>query len=295
MKRLTPFLFLLISAFIYPVFIQNAHAGTIGTNTIDSVTITVPACSGYAGRVLINYTVDGVNDRRLETTAPASSIGSNVGLSGAGSFDITHQFIPINPPDALPNGTIVTLTVRLTNIADTVLFDTEVIQFVCDTGEIVVDTDGDGVYDKDDNCPTIPNIDQADSDNNGVGDACDTPIEPPIETPEPVVGGVVMPQDYQFRFYWRTSNANGAVVGYATSGGLDVYCYSGGVSTLVMNITPTSTALSVDNAGCRMAFYVLDGGVYQLNVWSPDGKLYEIFATNRRFDNARIRHTDPTR
>lgn len=35
------------------------------------------------------------------------------------------------------------------------------------------DTDGDGVVDDDDNCPTTPNADQADKDNDGKGDACD--------------------------------------------------------------------------------------------------------------------------
>lgn len=35
------------------------------------------------------------------------------------------------------------------------------------------DTDGDGVCDADDNCPEHPNPSQADSDDDGVGDACD--------------------------------------------------------------------------------------------------------------------------
>ncbi|MBI3798168.1 MAG: peptidoglycan DD-metalloendopeptidase family protein [Deltaproteobacteria bacterium] len=36
-----------------------------------------------------------------------------------------------------------------------------------------VDSDGDGIPDEEDNCPTIPNPDQADSDGDGIGDACD--------------------------------------------------------------------------------------------------------------------------
>jgi hypothetical protein len=38
-----------------------------------------------------------------------------------------------------------------------------------------VDTDGDGVPDELDNCPTVPNADQKDSDFDGVGDACSSP------------------------------------------------------------------------------------------------------------------------
>lgn len=37
------------------------------------------------------------------------------------------------------------------------------------------DTDGDGVQDQIDNCPTVPNLTQSDSDADGRGDACDAP------------------------------------------------------------------------------------------------------------------------
>ncbi|MCC1483318.1 choice-of-anchor B family protein [Winogradskyella immobilis] len=40
------------------------------------------------------------------------------------------------------------------------------------------DDDGDGVPDDQDNCPLIPNADQADDDNNGVGNVCDARTQP---------------------------------------------------------------------------------------------------------------------
>src|SRR5262249_52132051 len=40
-----------------------------------------------------------------------------------------------------------------------------------DTG--LPDSDGDGVCDQKDDCPTVANADQSDADHDGVGDACD--------------------------------------------------------------------------------------------------------------------------
>lgn len=37
----------------------------------------------------------------------------------------------------------------------------------------VIDTDEDGIEDYQDNCPNVANVDQLDSDSNGIGDACD--------------------------------------------------------------------------------------------------------------------------
>jgi Putative Ig domain/Thrombospondin type 3 repeat len=45
--------------------------------------------------------------------------------------------------------------------------------------DTIIDTDGDGVPDAVDNCPTVPNPDQSDLDGNGIGDVCDSaPLGP---------------------------------------------------------------------------------------------------------------------
>ena len=44
---------------------------------------------------------------------------------------------------------------------------------ICYSGEIILDTDNDSIADFKDNCPTIANIDQSDSDRDGLGDLCD--------------------------------------------------------------------------------------------------------------------------
>ena len=43
----------------------------------------------------------------------------------------------------------------------------------CSLEDAVVDTDGDGVSDDDDNCPLVSNPDQTDTDGDGFGDACE--------------------------------------------------------------------------------------------------------------------------
>jgi hypothetical protein len=43
--------------------------------------------------------------------------------------------------------------------------------------QCVVDSDNDGVDDARDNCPTVANPDQKDTDNDGIGDACDKDID----------------------------------------------------------------------------------------------------------------------
>jgi len=83
--------------------------------------------------------------------------------------------------------------------------------------EVIVDSDGDGIEDSSDNCPTIPNPLQENVDGDGFGDACDTDDDddgipddldtnPTIQSggfadndPTPVTEGTISPGDQTIR------------------------------------------------------------------------------------------------
>jgi hypothetical protein len=76
---------------------------------------------------------------------------------------VTYE-IPVSSVPAVPRHESSSGHIRVT-------FDVKAIS----TGEGCpnnVDSDGDGVFDADDNCRSVPNPGQEDSDGDGVGDAC---------------------------------------------------------------------------------------------------------------------------
>ena len=83
-------------------------------------------------------------------------------------------------------------------------------------GPPVFEPDGDQDYvpDSRDNCPTVPNFDQRDSDGNGLGDACEGPPEAKfVSAPDPTCVGVKT----QFNATHAVAGKNGPIVNHKWS------------------------------------------------------------------------------
>ena len=128
---------------------------------------------------------DGINDYDEDGSPLDNCINiynpdqSDIDLDGIGDFcddDIDGDSVDNDNDNCvyIPNG------VNEDNQADS---DNDGIGDVCDDSNGVVDTDGDGINDKDesgrklDNCVNTPNPDQLDSDNDGYGDVCDNDVD----------------------------------------------------------------------------------------------------------------------
>lgn len=98
-------------------------------------------------------------------------------LQGSGEDGLVQVAFAAIPSGAMTDGEV-TVTVHAPSepylAFDYALLDTD----------RLADSDGDGIPGSIDNCPGIPNLDQADSDDDGVGDACDSCPDTPNPTQE---------------------------------------------------------------------------------------------------------------
>ena len=120
--------FLCASAVPTPVF----------ASSIDQMTVSVPACSGLAGRVDVTVNLTSATVWTTRETIVGGVSGSSGGgqwSGGPGAQTKALQYLP----GTVPAGTLITFLVNLyVDNSLAVLLDTEEITFYCDTGELYV-------------------------------------------------------------------------------------------------------------------------------------------------------------
>lgn len=82
------------------------------------------------------------------------------------------------------------------------------------------DKDHDGVPDFRDNCPSVPNPDQADTDHNGVGDACDEPWQKYMREhpPQPAPPPAPVPPPFNYKYIGTFGPATNPIATFTGNG-----------------------------------------------------------------------------
>lgn len=83
-------------------------------------------------------------------------------------------------------------------------------------GELIIDSDRDCISDAQDNCPSISNASQEDSDSDGIGDACDTP-NPTISSNPNLLAFSLKPDDTAYTETFNVWNSGDGEINYTIS------------------------------------------------------------------------------
>lgn len=120
---------------------------------------------GGLDKVEVSYTVNG------STWTEFNQIDGN--SNDDNDENGQWNFVTLNLPSSADNNTNFALRFdgEVSSGNDNVWIDDVTVSG--DAIVIIIDTDNDGVPDEDDNCPVIANQDQADTDDDGVGNACE--------------------------------------------------------------------------------------------------------------------------
>ncbi|MGD8637881.1 MAG: thrombospondin type 3 repeat-containing protein, partial [Nitrosopumilaceae archaeon] len=140
---------------------SNSEKSNFASSGIDpllpTVTLIKTLQSGDADVNSFGLTIDGVsvNSAETKTFSDGQTVEINeIGLEGYEFVSVSGEGCPTTLPGnvgPLSNGDSITCIITNT----------------------LIDSDNDGIPDADDNCPNVANPDQADTDGDGIGDACD--------------------------------------------------------------------------------------------------------------------------
>ncbi|SDE85888.1 Thrombospondin type 3 repeat-containing protein [Pricia antarctica] len=187
-----------------------------------------------------DYNANSIGDEALnlwlrDTSGAFQFIGSITGGANSVSIDLPANYISANSGLAFNGSSDWTGSEEVS--IDNVRF----------SATYIADTDGDGVDDSSDNCPTMANSDQSDIDGDGVGDVCDVDddndgILDIVECSTPATGIEI---STNIRYFSNVTNAQGNP---GTSYARNPMSYPGGSSLLLLKFpapVPVGTQIDV--------------------------------------------------
>jgi len=184
---------LVVTTVLTLVFTVAAFADDVSNNldtsvdaTIEAMALTVGGSNGSVQFHLAPTNTDAKSGCNLggpgaQLVLAISSSNTAVATLGASSVTITacdptlSTAVSVHPVAVGSSTVTVTFTSVTTNSGATSASDYNLApaSFTVNVTSGITDSDGDGIADTLDNCPSVANADQADTDHDGIGDACD--------------------------------------------------------------------------------------------------------------------------